>query len=153
MTTAAQTTTTIDRETSTLTFQRTFAATREDVFSAWTEPAQISQWWDPGGTPLSECEIDLRPGGSFKFVNKDSAHSPPFAGVYRVIEPPSLLVFDALGSVGTVKLEAQGGTTRMTVTIRCSSKEHLEQFVKFGVDVGTAKTLDNLVAHMKKRAS
>jgi uncharacterized protein YndB with AHSA1/START domain len=145
--------TTIDRTTSTITFHRTFAAQREDVFNAWTQPAQISMWWDPGGAPLSECEIDLRPGGAFKFVNRDSAHSPPFAGVYRVIEPPSLLVFDALGSVGTVKIEANGGVTHMTVTIRCASAEHLEQFVKLGVDVGTDRTLDNLVAYVKKQAA
>lgn len=143
----------IDRTTSTLTFQRTFTAERQDVFDAWTQPDQVTQWWDPGGTPLSACEIDLRPGGAFKFVNKDAGHSPPFAGVYRVIEKPSLLVFDALGSVGTVKLEATGAMTTMTVTIRCASAEHLEQFVKLGVDVGTARTLDNLVAHVAKRAA
>ncbi len=151
--TTAQSNTTIDRATSTITFQRTFSAQRQDVFDAWTQPAQVTMWWDPGGTPLSECEIDLRPGGAFKFVNEGSAHSPPFAGVYRVIEPPSLLVFDALGSVGTVKLEAKGATTHMTVTIRCASDEHLEQFVKLGVDVGTARTLDNLVAHVTKQAA
>jgi uncharacterized protein YndB with AHSA1/START domain len=147
------TTTTIDRATSTITFHRTFDAQREDVFDAWTQPAQVALWWDPGGSPLVECEIDLRPGGAFKFVNRDSGHSPPFAGVYRVIEPPSLLVFDALGSVGTVKLESNKGTTHMTVTIRCASAEQLEQFVKLGVDVGTDRTLDNLVAHVTKRAA
>jgi uncharacterized protein YndB with AHSA1/START domain len=153
MSTAGHSNTTIDRATSTITFHRTFTAQREDVFDAWTQPAQVTMWWDPGGAPLSECVIDLRPGGAFKFVNRDSAHSPPFAGVYRVIEPPSLLVFDALGSVGTVRLEADGGTTTMTVTIRCASEEHLEQFVKLGVAVGTDRTLDNLVAHVAKRAA
>ncbi len=145
--------TTIDRATSTITFHRTFATRPEDVFDAWTRPAEVALWWDPGGAPLSECAIDLRPGGAFKFVNRDAGHSPPFAGVYRVIERPSLLVFDALGSVGTVKLEATGGSTRMTVTIRCASTEHLEQFVKLGVDVGTDRTLDNLVAHVTKQAA
>lgn len=153
MSTAAHRDTKIDHATSTITFHRTFAAQREDVFDAWTQPAQIANWWDPGGAPLSECEIDLRPGGAFKFVNRDSGHSPPFAGVYRVVEPPSLLVFDALGSVGTVKLEAQGATTHMTVTIQCASAEHLQHFVKLGVDVGTDRTFDNLVAHVTKQAA
>ncbi len=153
MTTPGRSTTTIDRATSTITFQRTFAAQREDVFDAWTQPDQVAMWWDPGGAPLSECAIDLRPGGAFKFVNRAAGHGPPFAGVYRVIEPPSLLVFDALGSVGTVQLEASGETTHMTVTIRCASAEHLEQFVKLGVDVGTDRTLDNLVAYATKQAA
>ncbi|CAN5910492.1 SRPBCC family protein [soil metagenome] len=149
---AEHTKTSIDRTTFTITFHRAFKAAREDVFEAWTQPDQIAQWWDPSGTPLIECAIDLRPGGAFKFVNKDSAHSPPFAGIYRAIEAPSLLVFDAMGSVGTVRLEADRGTTNMTVTIRCASAEHLEQFVKLGVDAGTDRTLDNLVAFVAAKS-
>jgi uncharacterized protein YndB with AHSA1/START domain len=141
----------IDRATFTITFERAFAAPREDVFAAWTQPEQVSAWWDPSGTPLSKCTIDLRPGGAFEFVNR--GHSPPFAGVYRVVEPPSLLVFDAMGAVGTVRLEGDRGKTNMTVTIRCASAEHLEQLVSFGVAAGTDQTLDNLVAHVTKKAA
>ncbi len=153
MSTANPMKTTIDRATFTITFQRKFATPREDVFDAWTIPEQLAAWWDPTGAPLSECAIDLRPGGAFKFVNQGSAHSPPFAGVYRVIERPSLLAFDAMGAVGTVRLEGDRGTTHMTVTIRCASAEHLEQLVKLGVDAGTDRTLDNLVAHVAKKAA
>lgn len=153
MMTAAQTTTTIDRATFTITFHRRFSAPREDVFDAWTRPDQIAEWWDPSGARLSQCAVDLRVGGVFKFVNRDAAHSPPFEGVYRAIERPALLVFDALGAVGTVRLDAERGTTHMTVTIRCASAEHLEQFVKLGVHEGTDRTLDNLVAHVAKRAA
>ncbi len=153
MSKANQTKTTIDRATFTITFQRSFTAPREDVFEAWTQPDQIAEWWDPTGVRLSGCAIDLRPGGAFKFVTQDAGHSPPFAGVYRVIDPPSLLEFEAMGSLGTVRLEADRGTTHMTVTIRCGSAEHLEQFVKLGVDVGTDRTLDNLVAHVAKKAA
>lgn len=141
--------TTIDRTTHTITFRRSFAAPPEEVFAAWTEPERIEQWWDPSGTPLAECTVDLRPGGAFRFVNA-SGHAPPFSGVYRVIERPAQLVFDAMGALGTVRLEASEGATRMTVTIRCSSAEHLEQFVKLGVAEGTDRTLDNLVAYVRK---
>lgn len=147
----AQTKTTIDRATFTITFQRTFPAPREDVFDAWTTPDQIAEWWDPTGARLAECSIDLRPGGAFKLVNRDSAHSPPFTGVYRTIERPSLLVFDAMGALGTVRIEGTRDSSHMTVTIRCGSAEHLEQFVKLGVDAGTDKTLDNLVAYLAAR--
>jgi uncharacterized protein YndB with AHSA1/START domain len=139
--------TTIDPTTFTITFRRSFAATREDVFDAWTDPERIKHWWDPTGTPLAECAVDLRPGGSFRFATA-SDHAPPFAGVYSDVERPVRIVFDAMGAVGTVKLEAEADTTRMTVTIRCASAEHLEQFVKLGVDSGTDRTLDNLVAHV-----
>ena len=142
--------TTVDKDTFTITFKRTLGASLEQVFDAWTRPEHIQHWWDPTGAPLSECLVDLRPGGTFKFVNQDSGHSPPFAGTYRCVERPSKLEFEALGAVGTVVLESKASVTHMTVFIRCSSAEHLEQFIKLGVDAGTAQTLDNLVTYLQK---
>lgn len=139
--------TTVDRDTFTITFTRTIAAEPARVFDAWTRPGDVTRWWDPTGRPLAACTIDLRVGGAFSFVNDGNAHSPPFAGVYRRIEPPFALAFDALGAVGTVELAATGGGTAMTVSIRCASAEHLAQFVSRGVADGTARTLDNLAAH------
>jgi uncharacterized protein YndB with AHSA1/START domain len=147
----AMTNTTIDRATHTITFQRRLRATREDVFDAWTRPEELAAWWDPTGAPLVKCEIDPRPGGAFRFENQ--GHSPPFAGVYQVVDRPARLVFEVLGAVGTVALAAEGEMTRMQVTIRCASPEHLEQFVKLGVDVNTDRTLDNLVVQVEKRAA
>jgi uncharacterized protein YndB with AHSA1/START domain len=143
--------TSIDRSTHTITFQRRLRAAREDVFDAWTRPSEVAAWWDPTGAPLVKCEIDPRPGGAFRFENQ--GHSPPFTGVYQVVERPAKLVFEAMGAVGTVALEADGEVTQMRVTIRCASAEHLEQFVKLGVDVNTGRTFDNLVAHVAKRAA
>jgi uncharacterized protein YndB with AHSA1/START domain len=151
MLTSEQTKTTIDQATHTITFQRSFQAPSDAVFDAWTKADEIREWWDPDGAPLVECAIDLRVGGEFKFVNH--GHSPPFAGVYKVVERPSLLVFDAMGAVGTVRLTEASGTTRMVVTIRCGSAEHLEMFVKLGVATGTDRTLDNLVSYVGRRLS
>jgi uncharacterized protein YndB with AHSA1/START domain len=142
-----KTKTQIDHDTFTITFERAFDATREDVFDAWTDPEQVTLWWDPTGTPLSDCSIDLRPGGAFRFTNA-SGHAPPFAGVYRVVERPEQLVFDAMGALGTVRLGVEAEATRMVVSIRCASADHLEQLLKLGVDVGTDQTLDNLGAHV-----
>src|SRR3954462_7791057 len=74
---------------------RTFAAPRALVFEAWTRAEQVARWWDPSRVPLAACEIDLRPGGAFRFVNAGPAGpGHAFAGVYREIEPPSRLVFE-----------------------------------------------------------
>jgi uncharacterized protein YndB with AHSA1/START domain len=143
--------TTIDRETFTITFERRIRGSREEVFDAWTHPEDIAEWWDPTGARLTRCEIELRVGGSFVFENE--GHGPPFTGVYRVIQRPEKLVFDALGSVGTVTLKAEGEKTHMKVEIRCASAEHLAQFVKMGVDKGTEKTLDNLVARFPENSA
>jgi uncharacterized protein YndB with AHSA1/START domain len=116
------------------------------VFDAWTKPEQIAEWWDPTGARLVACEIDLRRGGAFRFVN--DGHGASFTGTYTVVERPSRLVFEAMGSVGTVTLETVGNGTRMSVTIRCASKEQLEQFVKMGIAPNTDRTLDNLVRYL-----
>lgn len=143
---------TIDRATLTITFQRNLDATPEDVFDAWTKPGEISEWWDPTGAPLVRCAIDLRPGGTFTFVN-GSGHAPPFSGVYVAVERPAKLVFEAMGAHGTVEIAAKGALTSMRVTIRCASKEHFEQLLTVGVHDGTARTLDNLVARFRARSA
>jgi uncharacterized protein YndB with AHSA1/START domain len=139
-------TTSIDKETFTLTFERTLQASCADVFDAWTQPEQLAEWWDPTGARLASCEVDLRPGGAFRFENQ--GHGMPFSGTYELVEPPSKLVFEAQGSVGTVTLQAAGSATHMRVTIQCASAEQLEHLVALGVAKGTEKTLDNLVRHV-----
>lgn len=140
----------IDRDKLTLTFERHIQATAEEVFEAWTRPEEISQWWDPTGAPLVKCTIDLRLGGSFSFVN--AGHSPPFSGVYTVVDRPRKLAFEVMGSTGTVLLSEQGGTTHMQVTIRCGSSAQLAQFIELGVATNTEKTFDNLVRHVERGA-
>jgi uncharacterized protein YndB with AHSA1/START domain len=138
----------VDRDTHSIVLARMFAAPCERVFEAWTRPEHVTCWWDPAGHPLAECEIDLRPGGAFRFVNRHSSGAHEFTGVYREIAAPHYLVFEAMGAVGRVVLEQIGGNTRLTVRIECGSATKLEQYVKMGIDVGTAKTLDNLVAYV-----
>lgn len=141
---------TIDRETHTIRLVREFTAPSASIFEAWTRPEHVACWWDPAGEQLAECEIDLRPGGSFKFVSQGHLDMP-FAGTYREIVRPDRLVFDALRSTGRVLLEESAGVTHMIVEIQCQSADHLEQFLKMGVDAGTAQTLDNLVAYMERQ--
>lgn len=139
----------IDQDSFTIAFERQLAAPPEDVFDAWTRPERIARWWDPDGVPLASCEIDLRVGGAFTFVNAGAHH--PFAGTYLTVERPALLVFEAMGSVGTVLIERTGAGTRMRVTIRCGSKEQLQHFVAIGVATNTGRTLDNLVTWLSER--
>jgi uncharacterized protein YndB with AHSA1/START domain len=140
----------IDRATHTIRLTRVFDASRLQIFEAWTKPEQVTCWWDAAGAPLTACEIDLRPGGAFKFVTR-SHPEMPFAGIYREITPPDRLVFEAMGAMGRVVLQAIADKTHMTVEIECGSAEHLDQFLKMGVDVGTSQTLDNLVTYARRR--
>jgi uncharacterized protein YndB with AHSA1/START domain len=136
----------VDRALNTIRLTRTLAVPPETAFAAWTRPEHVTCWWDPTGAPLMTCEIDLRPGGAFKFVTQNHSEVP-FQGVYREISPPHLLTFSALGATGRVILQEEPHGTRLTVEIECTSSEHLEQFLKMGVADGTAQTLDNLAGY------
>jgi uncharacterized protein YndB with AHSA1/START domain len=137
----------IDRTTYSIKLEREFAASPAQVFQAWTQPEQVKCWWDPAGAPLAVCEIDLRSGGAFKFVSKGRPEMP-FSGTYREIVPGQRLVFDALGAIGRVLLSQVAGKTHMLVEIECRSAQHLDEYLKMGVDVGTSQTLNYLVAYM-----
>src|SRR3954471_19156318 len=143
---------TVDDGTHTIRFERLVAADRARVFEAWTDPEQVSEWWDPDGERLVTCEIDLRVGGSFSFATRQHS-TMPFAGTYREIAPPERLVFEAMGATGRVILQDVGGSTRMSVEIVCQSASQLKQFVGMGVAVGTAQTVDNLVAYLQHAKS
>jgi uncharacterized protein YndB with AHSA1/START domain len=145
---AAESDIVIDQESRTITMTRHLDAPRTQVFEAWTQAQHIACWWDPAGKRLAECEIDLRPGGAFRFT-PEGHPDMPFTGTYQQISPPEKLVFIANGATGTVLLAESAGKTHMTVTIDCGSAELFEAYIKIGVDKGTAMTMDNLVAYVR----
>jgi uncharacterized protein YndB with AHSA1/START domain len=140
---------TVDRDSNTIRFERELAAPPSEAFAAWTDPEQVSVWWDPTGVPLTSCDIDARAGGTFKFVTRDHSDMP-FTGTYREVSPPNRLVFEAMGAEGRVILTPQGHGSLMTVEIVASGSEHLDQFIGMGVAAGTSQTLDNLAAHLER---
>ncbi len=133
---------------------RTFAAARADVFDAWTTPARIADWWDPRGLPLAECEVDLRPGGAFRFVPQGSATARTFSGQYREIVAPERLVFVTPGpspeahTVGTLVFEEHDGVTTLTITMTAASPADRDTLLSHRVDRGTVQTLEHLAAHL-----
>ena len=74
---------------------RLFNAPRQLVFEAMTRPEHVKQWWGRLGEGYSVpvCEIDLRVGGAWRFVNRHPKGEAVFYGEYREITPPSRLVF------------------------------------------------------------
>jgi uncharacterized protein YndB with AHSA1/START domain len=142
----------------TLIITQTFDAPRADVFEAWTTPEQVVLWWDPTGAKLAICEIDLRPGGDFRWVNQgENGAKHPFAGKYREIVPPERLVFEVRTSpagppqLGTLIFTENGNETTLTMTIECPSIAQRDAMLAMRVDAGTARTLQNLAAHLDRR--
>ena len=136
-----------DRE---IVITRTFNAPRSVVFDAWTKVEHVTHWWDPSRVPLAICEIDLRPGGTFRFVPEGPAGAMhPFIGTYREIVRPRRLVFttpspSSAESVGTLVFEEHDGTTTLTMTIACDTRADRDALLAMRVDVGTTHTLNNL---------
>src|ERR1700686_432432 len=100
---------------------RLFDAPRHVVFEAMTKPEHVKQWWGRLGEGYSVpvCEIDLRVGGAWRFVNRHPKGEAVFYGEYREITPPSRLVFTEIFaqfpdsvSVVTAELTDEDGKTR-----------------------------------------
>jgi uncharacterized protein YndB with AHSA1/START domain len=145
-----QVTTPSDRE---IQLTRLFDAPRQLVFDAMTKPEHVAQWWGRLGDGYSVpvCEIDLRPGGAWRFVNRHPKGEAAFHGVYREIAPPVRLVFTEIfeefpdtESVVTAAFTTEGGKTRLTVTARYPSHDIREIVLKSGMAKGAAISYDRL---------
>jgi uncharacterized protein YndB with AHSA1/START domain len=131
---------------------REFAAPRELVFEAFTRPEHLKRWWGPRYLELSVCEVDLREGGSWRFVQRDpSGQEYGFHGVYREIVPPERLVFTFIfdpfpkhDAVVTVLLEERSGRTTMRETIRHKTKEARDGQLQSGMEEGAVDSMDRL---------
>ena len=139
----------------TILLTRLFDAPPSAVFEAWTKAEHVARWWDPTGAPLAICEIDLRPGGAFRWINQgDKGLEYPFTGTYRKIAPPHGLVFAARTfpsspeSIATLSFTEDSGGTKFIMTIECQSIEDRDALLAMRVDVGTARTLENLAAFL-----
>jgi uncharacterized protein YndB with AHSA1/START domain len=132
---------------------RLFDAPRELVFEAMTEPRHIRHWWGRLGEGYSVpvCEMDLRPGGKWRFVNRHPRGEAAFYGEIREITPPERLVFteifedfpDAVSVVTSEFVEA-GTKTRLIVTVRYPSKDVRDMVLASGMSKGAGISYDRL---------
>ena len=141
---------------------RLFDAPRHLVFEAMTKPEHVKQWWGRLGEGYSVpvCEIDLRTGGAWRFVNRHPKGEVAFYGEYREITSPSRLVFTEIFeqfpdsvSVVTAELSEEGGKTRLTATVRYPSLEVCDMVIASGMAKGAGISydrLEDLVAELQR---
>jgi uncharacterized protein YndB with AHSA1/START domain len=135
-----------------------FAAPRSLVFEAWTKPEHLANWWGPRGFTIPEYEMDLRPGGAYRYVMQGPDGSRyPSKGEYREIVPPERLVytdaFDIKGmpsheSVVTVTFAEQDGGTFLTAHTLYNSAESRDAVLEMGVEAGITETLERLAEYL-----
>ncbi|TDS84298.1 SRPBCC family protein [Nesterenkonia aurantiaca] len=141
------------------TLARTFAATPEEVWEAWTDPDAAAHWYHPEGasTPRESIEMDVRVGGRYTYtmVNDDDGTRVITAGVYREVTPCQRLVFtwgDPLAEpedtpVITLVLTPTGEGTRMTFEFRGADGAAGDNFFYDGWD----SALDVLSEYLSTR--
>jgi uncharacterized protein YndB with AHSA1/START domain len=83
-------------------FERTYDASPETVWQAWTNPELLKQWWGPDNVIIPECEVDLRVGGKFYIVMEAGEAMGPYKGTrwpmlaeFTVVEPNAKLFYNA----------------------------------------------------------
>jgi uncharacterized protein YndB with AHSA1/START domain len=132
---------------------RLFDAPRQLVFEVMSKPEHVQQWWGRLGEGYSVpvCEIDLRVGGKWKFVNRHPQGEATFYGEYREIAPPGRIVFTEIFadfpdtvSVVTAVLTEEGRKTRLTATVQYPSLEVRDIVMGTGMSHGAGISYDRL---------
>jgi uncharacterized protein YndB with AHSA1/START domain len=133
---------------------RLFDAPRDLVFDAFTKPHLIKRWLTgPDGWSLPVCEVDLKVGGSLRYVWRHADGTDMgLSGAYREIKRPERIVHGELFDedwtggetlVTTVFIE-EGGRTMMRQTILYASRAARDAVLKSPMESGVAQSFNRL---------
>jgi uncharacterized protein YndB with AHSA1/START domain len=145
-----------DRE---IVISRAFAAPRELVWEAWTDPKHVAQWWGPKGFTTTIEEMDVRPGGAWRHVmhGPDGTDYPNHSVFTEVVKPERIVFSHGGGKEGepeinftsTWTFDREGDQTRLTVRMVFSSAAEREKVaVEYGAIEGGHQTLARLHEHL-----
>lgn len=145
-----------------LVLERVVDVPRDLVWKAWTEPEHVMKWFTPAPWTVTDCEIDLRPGGIFRTTMRSPEGTEhPNIGCFLEVVPNERLVFtDALQPgyrpaaepfmTAIVTMEAVGeNQTRYIARALHRDEENRKRHEEMGFHDGWGKALDQLVAHVK----
>ena len=149
-------TTTIYSEGGDLTYERTFDAPRELVWKAHVDPDLIPRWWGQRGTTTTVEEMDVRPGGKWRYVSSAPDRDDiAFYGEYLEVTPLERIrwtfMFDVegvgpMGGPETLTFEDIEGKTLMRAVSHMGSAEVIEEALATGMTAGAIETWDRLEA-------
>jgi uncharacterized protein YndB with AHSA1/START domain len=150
-------TTPSDRE---IVMTRVVDAPRKLVWEAHTNPEHLPNWMlGPEGWSMPVCEIDLRPGGAWRFVwRRSDGTEMQMCGEYREITPPERLVgTESWGdewpeTLNTLILSEADGKTTITSTILFVSKEARDAALETGMKDGASLSFDRLAEYLRTMA-
>jgi uncharacterized protein YndB with AHSA1/START domain len=141
--------------------RRVFNAPRQMVFDAYTKPELLTRWMGKhNNSTFPVCEVDLRTGGSYRYVWKHpTGWEMGMGGTFLEVTPPRRLVttekFDQPwyeGScIGTVEFDEKDGMTTLTMTLRYDTKDARDSVLRSPMAVGMGhgfEMLDELLASL-----
>jgi uncharacterized protein YndB with AHSA1/START domain len=131
---------------------REFNAPRHLVFKAWTTPELIRRWWSGDRGVVTIAEVDLRVGGTWRYVmTANAGFEVAFHGEYREIIPDERIVSTEIyegmpeAEAGhTLTLTESGGRTTLTLLVQHTSQEHRDMHINSGMEDGLQEALDLL---------
>jgi uncharacterized protein YndB with AHSA1/START domain len=126
--------------------ERVFDAPRAHVFSVYTDPELIPEWWGDG-TVVEE--MDVRAGGTYRFR---TAHGV-IEGEFHEVEPPARLVQTFQNHLQTLEFEDLGEQTKLTQTMRFESTEQRDMTMQYGVERGATAGFARIDAVLERIAA
>lgn len=144
-----------------LVLERIIDVPRDLVWVAWTQPEHVVKWFTPAPWTVTDCEIDLRPGGIFRTVMRSpEGEEFPNIGCYLEVVPNQRLVWtDALlpgyrpseepFMTAILTLEPHGNGTRYVAMAVHRDEAGKTKHEEMGFHQGWGAALDQLVAHVK----
>ena len=131
---------------------RDFDAPKHLVYRAYTTPELVKRWWHAKRGEMTIAEIDLRVGGTWRYVMAaDGGVEVAFHGEYREIVPNERIVSTEVyegmpdaEALDTVTFTEMDGRTNLTILVQHTSKEHRDAHIESGMEDGLQDALDLL---------
>ena len=136
-----------------LVMTRMFDAPRTRVWAAFTDPKHVPNWQTgPEGTTMPICEIDLRPGGAWRYVWRNvHGRDATAAGTFREVDPPRRFVMVTVRNdeeqTNTMTFTEESGRTKVTTWMRFASKTARDQALPYA-KLGTQTNYAHLDAYL-----
>ncbi len=146
-----------------VTLERTYDASVEEVWEAWTNPALLKQWWGPENVTIPECTVDLQVGGTFYIVMEAGEGMGPYKGTlwpmqatFTSIEPHSHLAYGAqawtegkketttIDQTTDITFSQEGNTTKVTVVATIHKTGPDATMAVQGMQAGFTQQLEKL---------
>jgi uncharacterized protein YndB with AHSA1/START domain len=142
----------IDPKKPTVLMKRVFDAPRRLVWEAMTRPEHLSRWYGPHGYSVVLCEMDTRPGGAYRIVQRSpEGHEFGFRGVNREVVPPERIVYTWIfepmpdkEAVVTSLFEERDGKTTLTSTTEFQTMDDRAGYLSTGATEGAEMSMNRL---------